>query len=191
MRKTVLAAVAWASAFVLPSAHAYGFEATWNIVDLSCTSSDAWQGCADIDTTKPNTVFLRVDDYTPTPAGFASTVTIGDSLSGNTGRGPIGILGSRLHATSFLSSQDGHSLTFQLASLTDFTPQSLARSLATGDFAYHFGHSYYTGTVNGDVKLIGWKDTTLAPVPEPHTYALLLAGLGVMGWVARGRRRAG
>jgi len=27
-----------------------------------------------------------------------------------------------------------------------------------------------------------------APIPEPETYALLLAGLGAVGWVARRRR---
>ncbi|GAB4167800.1 MAG: hypothetical protein Fur0039_05810 [Rhodocyclaceae bacterium] len=30
--------------------------------------------------------------------------------------------------------------------------------------------------------------TTLAPVPEPQTWAMLLAGLGLVGWVARRRR---
>lgn len=29
---------------------------------------------------------------------------------------------------------------------------------------------------------------TLAPVPEPQTYALMLAGLGVLGWAARRRQ---
>jgi hypothetical protein len=27
------------------------------------------------------------------------------------------------------------------------------------------------------------------PVPEPETYAMLMAGLGVVGWVARRRRQ--
>lgn len=30
---------------------------------------------------------------------------------------------------------------------------------------------------------------TIAPVPEPQTYALFLGGLGVMGWMARRRRK--
>lgn len=32
---------------------------------------------------------------------------------------------------------------------------------------------------------------TLAPVPEPETYAMLMAGLGLMGFVARKRRQNG
>jgi hypothetical protein len=31
----------------------------------------------------------------------------------------------------------------------------------------------------------------LQPVPEPETYALMLAGLGVVGWVASRRRKVG
>jgi len=31
---------------------------------------------------------------------------------------------------------------------------------------------------------------TVTPVPEPETYAMLLAGLGVMGAIARRRSRA-
>jgi hypothetical protein len=34
---------------------------------------------------------------------------------------------------------------------------------------------------------IGW-DVAVAAVPEPETYALMLAGLGVVGWAARRRR---
>ena len=32
--------------------------------------------------------------------------------------------------------------------------------------------------------------STVTPVPEPETYALMLAGLGVMGVIARRRRKA-
>ncbi|WP_256209002.1 FxDxF family PEP-CTERM protein [Nitrosospira sp. Nsp14] len=30
----------------------------------------------------------------------------------------------------------------------------------------------------------------LAPIPEPETYAMLLAGLGLLGFIARRRRTA-
>ncbi|MEO6746456.1 MAG: FxDxF family PEP-CTERM protein, partial [Caldimonas sp.] len=30
---------------------------------------------------------------------------------------------------------------------------------------------------------------SITPIPEPETYALMMAGLGVMGFVARRRRK--
>jgi hypothetical protein len=39
-------------------------------------------------------------------------------------------------------------------------------------------------------QAIGRLDISVAAVPEPETYAMLLAGLGLLGWTAR-RRRAG
>ena len=35
-----------------------------------------------------------------------------------------------------------------------------------------------------------WAVASVAPVPEPETYAMLLAGLGVMGFIARRRKQA-
>lgn len=55
-----------------------------------------------------------------------------------------------------------------------------------GSFTLVPGLSYWfrlSGT--GDV---GNYTVTLAPVPEPESYALLLAGLGVMGFIARRRQ---
>lgn len=43
------------------------------------------------------------------------------------------------------------------------------------------------------LKLVGYGDykvyPALSPVPEPETAALMLAGLGALGWVAQRRRR--
>jgi len=63
-----------------------------------------------------------------------------------------------------------------------------------------------SGVINGNVVVDSWlssvqinanhffKPTTvqgyMAPVPEPETYAMLLAGLGVVGFMARRRQRA-
>jgi hypothetical protein len=32
------------------------------------------------------------------------------------------------------------------------------------------------------------RGALIAPIPEPETYALMLAGLGAIGWVARRRK---
>lgn len=52
------------------------------------------------------------------------------------------------------------------------------------------GNYFYKveGNANGIAGGIYVITSTLAPVPEPTTYALLLAGLGVVGFVARRRK---
>jgi PEP-CTERM motif len=39
------------------------------------------------------------------------------------------------------------------------------------------------------LDVIGW-DLNVAAVPEPETYALMLGGLGIVGWAARRRKAA-
>lgn len=47
-----------------------------------------------------------------------------------------------------------------------------------------------TGTLlGGTVGFTGSISITAQPVPEPETYALLLAGLAIVGWAARRRTR--
>nr|WP_198415024.1 FxDxF family PEP-CTERM protein [Albitalea terrae] len=49
-----------------------------------------------------------------------------------------------------------------------------------GDFGVQVG-----GTDYSDVH---WSTTKVSAVPEPESYAMILAGLGVMGFIARRRR---
>lgn len=46
----------------------------------------------------------------------------------------------------------------------------------------------YVGLDNFQFR-VNQADVVTTPVPEPETYAMLLAGLGLMGWVARRRNR--
>jgi hypothetical protein len=47
-----------------------------------------------------------------------------------------------------------------------------------------------TGTADAGSIYGGALNVALTPVPEPQTLALLLAGLGVIGWVAKRRASA-
>jgi hypothetical protein len=50
--------------------------------------------------------------------------------------------------------------------------------------------AYNIGTIgSGSSASFGYTYTFATPVPEPETYAMLLAGLGLMGFVARRRQR--
>jgi len=64
------------------------------------------------------------------------------------------------------------------------------------DTAFFNDHTYRLSmgagmSSNGDAELANINLSGLqlvSPAPEPSTYALMLAGLGVLGWVARSRR---
>jgi hypothetical protein len=57
-----------------------------------------------------------------------------------------------------------------------------------GDDSISLGYSL--GTIGDGASVsFGYSYTFATPVPEPETYAMLLAGLGLMGFVARRRQR--
>ena len=57
--------------------------------------------------------------------------------------------------------------------------------LAAGNYFYEVTGDV-TGTVGGSYTL----SSTVSPIPEPETYAMLLAGLGLVGFSARRRKVA-
>ncbi|MEO8037774.1 MAG: PEP-CTERM sorting domain-containing protein [Betaproteobacteria bacterium] len=63
------------------------------------------------------------------------------------------------------------------------------------DLEARFGSSMYvgftgaTGSLSSDQRITDFS-LAPAPVPEPETYALMLAGLGLVGWQLRRRRHA-
>ena len=85
------------------------------------------------------------------------------------------------------SDADGDGMGGTLISSTTFGSNNTsltANSVAAG--------SYYwmvAGNANGDLGGIYNFTTNTAPVPEPETYALMLAGLGLLGFVGKRRMR--
>nr|WP_195793161.1 FxDxF family PEP-CTERM protein [Roseateles sp. DAIF2] len=78
-------------------------------------------------------------------------------------------------------SETGHSWTFGAA-------QGLEHLVTLGPGSYYFS---VAGKTNGSSGIYALSSAaTAVPVPEPETYALLLAGLGVVGFVARRRKQA-
>ena len=54
-----------------------------------------------------------------------------------------------------------------------------------------FGTPYYTGIsgANFSDALMSYTSRTVTPVPEPETYAMMLCGLGLLGFMARRRQK--
>ncbi len=110
---------------------------------------------------------------------------------------PLAALG---YGTSFASEIAGSGLEMKAVALSGtvkFAEYTGDRSSAGGfaGYAESVGDpSQWTKLSSGDVSLMApnlTAFTVMAPVPEPETYAMLLAGLGVVSAVARRRKRMG
>ncbi len=64
--------------------------------------------------------------------------------------------------------------------------------LSSSDYSFYVGSNYgyfYSRAVSFDSATFTLRQATAA-VPEPETYALFLAGLGLLGFAAKGKKRA-
>ena len=110
------------------------------------------------------------DDYTFT-VGSASQITLQD-------------VGTWFGGFSSLNAQVFNSTPTLMVTapwLTNSTPTSLVAGNYTLNVS---GTALFAGGYSGSVTL----STATVPIPEPETYAMMLAGLGLMGFVARRRR---
>lgn len=140
-----------------------------------------------------------------TPVLVAANSTFSDVVLGTI------TLGTTSNLTGTLGSIDSAVLTFgsfnfpvTFSSVT-FSGSSLSGesySSAVGGSTFSFSNllaGVYTLKASGEVGPLGTgggggliaADYNIAAVPEPETYAMLLAGLGMMGFVARRRRNNG
>jgi len=182
-----LAAISLATAFALP-AHASNVplpaDNQWNLfsVDSALDPSLAW-----IDDNGSPLAF----DFS-IGAGFVGTLTIVDAVfNGDTFK--VTNFGNLLGSTSSVPLADfdsaiDHGLDFD-AALADSSFSHAVFTLGAG--SYHIGGSLDQSLLFDGQRLdatAGALRLNIAPIPEPSTYAMLLAGLGVVGLIARRRR---
>ncbi len=80
------------------------------------------------------------------------------------------------------------------ATLADADLALITPASAAGFYVNLHNATYPGGAIRGQLQYVGTVaapglDNVTAPVPEPETYALMLAGLGVVGFVVSRRRR--
>jgi hypothetical protein len=137
--------------------------------------------------------------FTLTYLGQESAFTDGIRIS--VGGAQLSELSSALGASITGSMTAGSALTFTFFGSDNSTASNgevfdtthpswavVARDVETpiGSFAYVLGFNDSANHDDWDDFVVGLNPT--APIPEPQTYALLLAGLGVVGFVARRRQ---
>ncbi len=80
------------------------------------------------------------------------------------------------------------------------SPFGTSLGLTVSDINNNFSHNFFTGTGGmtpvdfdsaGRIITLGYSGsiTNVGVIPEPETYAMLLGGLGLLGFVARSRRK--
>lgn len=152
-------ALVLASVLALAGASAQAFTASWDSTDpLYLTQSYSLK----------NSVFS--DTITFSLASLADVEVSG--ISNNFGS--FGITGGTIELFTSAGSKVGG---ISFASGTTFD------SLLAGDYKF-----VISGTATGKLGGSYIVNAAVTPVPEPETYALLLGGLGVIGFVARRRK---
>lgn len=70
-------------------------------------------------------------------------------------------------------------------------PDSFSGTIRVDVTSAGSGPGVFFGGITPVLSIDSASDGGIAPIPEPSTYVLLLAGLGVLGWTARRRSRRG
>lgn len=128
----------------------------------------------------------RLASYVVANDGNAATTTLQSALTGNRQSAAFQLAVWEVVNEGSAASYNVNSGDFYVSS-GDSSVRQLANDWLTGTTAW-------TGPSTQSLNIWSGPNSTqdlgvFAPIPEPETYAMLLAGLGLMGFVARRRRR--
>jgi len=143
---------------------------TTDCATAACASAAAGMSLFDF---VGGTFFSPGTQRAPADPKLFGTGPTGSTLDDSVARlGAFDGVSSTVTPDGFISLGDNGSISFNLTSLTSTA-----------------GLFMYIGEVGDNGEVAGSNfDLRTTPVPEPETYALMLAGLGVMGFLARRRK---
>jgi PEP-CTERM motif len=122
---------------------------------------------------------------------FSFSLGSGSSVGVSVINFPVtGLFNTVLTSASLFSNFDGTAFNGDDSLITSYTASSNGISFTSGPVG---AGSYYlnvTGIANGSLGGLYNGAISIAPVPEPETYVMLLAGIGVMGFIAVRRNKA-
>jgi hypothetical protein len=128
----------------------------------------------------------RLASYVVAADGNAATTTLQSTLTGSQQSAAFQLAVWEVVNEGSASSYNVNSGDFYVSS-GDASVRTLANNWLNGAMSW-------AGTTTQSLNVWAGPNSTqdlgvFAPIPEPETYAMLLAGLGLMGFVARRRRR--
>jgi hypothetical protein len=193
MATRALLAAAVAAITLAPAAHAQNLAGSQVTVAGYCCTAPPGPG-----TQATNAVTATVGPSTEFPAGSLTSLTSGLSavpvaidvgsndieLNYSQASGLIPAGGFNGYVFTFANAPTITGVTLDARSSSEYTP---ALSFSGNQVFINEAGLTLTATTMGllDVTTAG---TPPPPVPEPETYAMLLAGLGLLGWTAKRRR---
>ena len=151
------------------------------VVDLAGTNGWAQTGAVDFQLFKFNGTGVAVGDISVTQT-FA-----GQTLQGNTGTFNGDGTGAFTFGVSCTTCGNG-ALTISSNLVFSVANATIAELTVPNTLGNIFVADIFNGRTGAGSGNTGPVDVT-GVIPEPETYAMLLAGLGLMGFVARRRRR--
>jgi len=151
------------------------------------------------------TVYTADQPFADIPAG---SIFGGDFLAAGPTSGAPATLSFTGAGVDYISFLWGSPDTYNILTVTStggvtqtFTTGSLGFAVSNGDQGFS-QYVQFTGLAGSKITALSFTNSpnndafetanysVTAPVPEPETYALLLAGLGAVGFVARRRRNS-